>query len=185
METLKCCGGVNNMLFKLTGGAVVIICCYLWGFYMAKLGAFRMQDLEQLKKAITIFNAEITYSATPLFEVFNEISNRTNGVVAMAFEAAAEGLLNRKGKTAEEIWSKSVIDVQTNAYFNEEDMEYLFSFGRTLGFADKEMQVRNAVLLLDYIENAQSALREKRKVDERLYKTLGLLGGIMVCIVLF
>lgn len=47
------------------------------------------------------------------------------------------------------------------------------------------MQVRNAILLMDYIENAQIALREKRKVDERLYKTLGLLGGIMVCIVLF
>lgn len=173
------------MLFKLTGGAVVILCCYMWGFYMAKLGAFRMQDLEQLKKAITIFNAEITYSSTPLFEVFNEISNRTNGVVAMAFEGASQGFLDRKGQTAEEIWNKAVIDVQTNAYFNAEDMEYLFCFGRTLGYADKEMQVRNAALLLDYIENAQQDLREKRKVDERLYKTLGLLGGIMVCIVLF
>jgi Stage III sporulation protein AB (spore_III_AB). len=173
------------MLFKLTGGIVVILCCYTWGFYMSKMGAFRMQDLEQLKKAITIFNAEIKYSATPLYEVFNEISNRTNGVVAMAFEAATEGFLDKKEKTADEIWNKAVIDVQHNAYFNAEDMEYLFSFGRTLGFADKEMQVQNATLLLDYIENAQQELREKRKVEERLYKTLGLLGGIMVCIILF
>ena len=173
------------MLVKAVGAAAVLVSSYILGLYFSKSGYFRQHDLEPLKKAATIFRAELLYSSSPLFEVFNQISIRTTGAVSMIFKEASESFEKRNGVSAEEIWANSIIKESGHAYFNSEDIENMFSFGRTLGFADKSQQADNAAILISYIESAQEEIREKRRTEERLYKALGLLGGIMVCVILF
>ncbi len=173
------------MWIKTIGLMAVLFSSYVMGLYLSKLCSFRIQDLEQMKKAASIFQAELLYSASPLWEVFEQISMRTVGPVSNMFKKASVDFERRNGVSAEEIWTNSVEAEKEGAYFTPEDIENLFSFGRTLGFADKAQQAGNASLLISYIESAQEEAREKRKKDEKLYKTLGILGGVMVCVILF
>ena len=117
------------MWFKILGALAVMFSSFIAGLYFSKLCLFRIQDLEQMKKAASIFQTELMYSASPLCEVFEQISLRTTGVVSMIFKKAAEGFEKRSGDSAESIWAGSVIDESGSSYFSPEDMENLFAFG--------------------------------------------------------
>ena len=173
------------MLLKIIGFLIIMGTTYICGLYLAGRTSFRIYDLEQLKKAMTIFKGEVTYSSAPLEYLFKEISQRTSGVTSMLFEFSSKEIEQRKGETLIDIWVKALAQISKNAYFDAEDMEYIYSFGRTLGYADKGQQADNARLLIEYIESAQLALREKKAAEERLYRTLGIVCGLMICLVLF
>ena len=173
------------MFLKISGAVAIIFASYICGLYMANRSTFRNQDLEQMKKALTIFKGEILYSANSLENIFFEISNRTIGIISLLFETVAKNIEKHSKYGISEIWDTSILEITNNSYFDSEDMEYIYSFGRTLGFADKNQQVNNAMLLIEYIDSAQKGLREKKVSEEKLYKTLGLTCGLMLVIVLF
>lgn len=173
------------MILKITGALIVVISSYIAGIYCSKRSWFRNQDLEQLKKAITIFRGEVLYSCAPIDEIFAEISERTNGVVSLLFNQVSQLSEKRTGEMMSEIWDCGVASILPNSYFSGEDLEYIHSFGRTLGYSDKNQQDNNALILLEYIENAQKDIREKKSTEEKLYKSLGLMCGLAISIVLF
>lgn len=173
------------MVIKIVGVVAVLASSYVCGLYYAKKSWFRNQDLEQLKKALTIFNGEVLYSSLPIDEIFNEVGERTTGVVSMLFDKVSQKAREKTIGSMNEIWNDGVIGILPNSYFTNEDLEYIFSFGRTLGYADKNQQANNVTIMLGYIETAQEELREKKSTEERLYKTLGVMCGLMISIVLF
>ena len=61
----------------------------------------------------------------------------------------------------------------------------LSAFGRTLGFSQKEQQIAQAELTIQYLKEAYANQEEKNKKDIRMYRALGVLGGMMVLVVQF
>ncbi len=174
----------DKMFLKITGFIIIMITTYISGLYLAARTSFRIYDLEQLKKAITIFKGEVVYSSAPLGSLFKEISERTSGVISILFDLASKEIEKRSGEALIDIWAQVLGEVSKHSYFNTEDMEYIYSFGRTLGYADKGQQSDNARLLIEYVENTQSLLRDKKISEERLYKSLGIMCGLMISLVL-
>lgn len=172
------------MIIKIAGAVLIVMATGLMGYYFSLRDKFRLEELEEMKKAMTLFSGEITFCAYPLPEMFTIISGHTKGVVSELFGIVSAGLEQKAGESAAYIWEKGLKEILNRASFNFDDFEAFSAFGRTLGFSDRGQQINNTKLTLDYISSAQSNLREKYAKDAKLFRSGGILAGIMISLIL-
>lgn len=154
------------------------------GIYLANLGAFRKQDLLEIKKALLILKSEIEYVASPLPHAMANIAERTAEPIAGLFAHFAEALSqNEKGETAYHLWLASIEAHKKNTFLKEEDWEVIGNFGKTLGYLDKQMQIDSIQFTTDYITTQATELQEANLKNQRMYKSLGAIAGVLLIVV--
>lgn len=172
------------MIIKIAGIVFVMLATTFMGFYYAGKDIFRIKDLLEMKKALNILKSEIEYSLTPLPEAMNNISQKIDGDVGKIFKAFYEEAEKSKKSGIYEIWLKAITESKDFLYFENEDIESFKSFGRTLGYLDKNMQINNIMLTIEYIDEKTEYLSEASQKSKKLYGSLGILSGLIICIVL-
>ena len=72
-----------------------------------------------------------------------------------------------------------------NSYIAENDYEILIAFGKYLGSTDKQDQIKNIRLAMNNLRQQElSSIQEKEK-NEKMWRYLGVLSGIMVVLLLY
>jgi len=172
------------MAVKIIGIILTLGASTALGLYLASLGAFRQQDLLEIKKALLILKSEIEYIATPLPQAMANIAARTASPIAQLFAYFANSLKqNEDGETAYRLWISAIEAHKKRAFLHEEDWEIIGNFGKTLGYLDKQMQVDSIHFTIDYLDAQISQLQESNAKNKRMYQSLGVIGGILLLVV--
>ena len=87
-----------------------------------------------------------------------------------------------KKKTAGDAWKYALDNSSTS--MNEEDIEILKGFEKMLGKTDAEGQLSEIKLMERFIDNQILDAEEDQKVNEKLYKNLGITVGLAIVIIL-
>ena len=165
------------------GGAILILgASIMWGVFMAAKNYYRIKDLREMKRAFSILISEIDYGQTPLSEAAINISHKCAQPVRSIFKNFGEGLLGKVDVSS--LWSESIDAVSDESYFLSEDLEIFKSFGKTLGYLDAEMQVRNIEMQLDHINHKIGEIEKIKDKARKMYLSLGALGGLMTIVAL-
>lgn len=139
----------------------------------------RYQELKECKLALSILQTNIEYTMKPIPEIFKEIAQKIKPPIAQLFQTAAENMDNL---SAGEAWEHSFELVGTN--LKKEDMATMKSLGKLLGKTDIEGQVKEIQLVHHFLDTQiQEAQMEKQK-NTKLYKTLGVVVGMTIVILL-
>lgn len=173
------------MFIKTIGMACILISATILGWYMDRLKILRIQDLEGLKRTLYMLRAEVNYCVTPLPVAIREIIDKNHTRVNCIFEKLLRLIENKTGESISLLWEEAIKNQASNVYLEEEDVENLLSFGQALGYLDKEMQKKNIEIILDYVENQVKKLEKQQEKNGQLYRSLGALGGCLLCILLF
>ena len=83
-----------------------------------------------------------------------------------------------KTQSAGEAWKNALEESKTN--LKEEDIKVLKNLSKLLGKTDIDGQLSEIELIEEQITNAE----EEQKKNEKLYKSLGILAGIAIAIIL-
>lgn len=172
------------MLFKLTGSLVVILSCSFLGFILSRDCIRRPQQLRELQTLLQMFENQISYLSDVLTEAFERISRVGSYETALIFGRAAEILRSDSSKSASAAWEEAVRQSIKHTALNREDEEVLVEFGRVLGSTDLDGQIRNIRLAMESLRMQEKKAEDSRIKNETMYKSLGILGGIAVVIVL-
>jgi stage III sporulation protein AB len=170
---------------KLTGGVMVVISCSMMGFIIAGNFKYRPKTLRNLQVALSMLETEINYGHSPLPEALKSISKKCEKDVAELFVITAKNLSSRNGLTANEAWEKSLKDFYINSYITDNDYEILMAFGKYLGSTDKQNQIKNIKLTLDNLRQQEITSIEEKQKNEKLWKYLGVLSGLMILLLLY
>ncbi|GFI61722.1 stage III sporulation protein AB [Clostridiales bacterium] len=173
------------MLIKLIGAFIVFFSCTAAGFFMASRDKYRADELMEMKRGLIILKSEIGYSSQPLYEALIEISTKLNGAVSEIFEDSGRLLKSKKITSAAEAWEKTLKDRKNRTFFSSEDIDAFIAFGQTLGGGDREGQLLNIDQATDYIDSKACQLMKKYLKDGRLFRSAGVLCGILIVVVLF
>lgn len=166
-------------------GSVLIMGATLWcGAYFAMKEKYRLQELEELQRALLYLQGQIGYLSAPLAEALESVSRKMGGQLGGIFQKAAEQLAARQGETAEEIWQKIWREEAVHTFLTMEDLDALLVFGRSLGYLDKTQQENSIRLLLRYIEDALAQGRKRLEKNGRLYYGMGCLSGLLIVVTL-
>ena len=166
-------------------GIILILGSTIWyGAYFAMKEKYRLQELEELERALVYFQGQITYLSAPLAEAMESISWKTGGQIGNIFRQVSEKLAERQGETAEKIWQEIWQKEVVHTFLAAEDLDAILVFGRSLGYLDKTQQENSIGLLLRYIENVLSQGRKRLEKNGRLYYGMGGLSGLLIVVTL-
>lgn len=161
------------ILSAIFGGSALI------GIMVSNKYRNRTIQLCEMKKALNFFEAKIEYTYEPLADIFIEISNNIRREIGSIFKVAA---VKMRELSAKEAWEYSVNIAQTS--LKEEDLDIIRDFGKILGQTDLQGQLNKVKLTLGFLETqiTQSQIEENK--NKKLYKTLGVLTGAGLVIIL-
>lgn len=172
------------MVLKLIGACLVILSSTGIGIYFSSITKGRLIDLKDLKKNMFMLRGDIRYGNTPLPEAIEALAIRNHDNFKPFYEGVVKELKKLDGLPFSEIWDKGVNEYMKDTYLTAADRSHFSKLGETLGYLDKEMQIRTIDLYIEQLENelqeAVSSVKEKTK----LYNTLGVLFGIFITIVM-
>jgi stage III sporulation protein AB len=172
------------MVIKIIGAVVILGSTSIIGFSLARDCSKRPGILRELQAALQMLENEICYMSNLLSDAFMRIYKASNTDAAILFKDAADRL-NLLGTTAYEAWETAVNDQYARLSLKKEDKAILLNFGKMLGNSDLDGQISNIRLTASQLKLQELKAEETRKKNEKMYRSLGVLGGLALIIILF
>lgn len=167
------------MLIKLAGAGLIFFAGIFWGLLKSGELVKRERSLRDIKTALNILESEIVFSSHYLKYAFLRIS-KICGCAGLFSDMSSE-----IGEfSAAEAWRHALLKNKKELFLKDIDVEILNILGAELGLSDRERQVNNirhVSLLLE--QNLEEAHEEYLKTA-KLYRSMGILGGLFLIIIL-
>lgn len=173
------------ILVKITGTILLIASFGLVGHLVAESFTRRPRELRQIQSALQMLETEMAYGASPLPEALGRISQFCGEPVKSICRTAETQLRSGRGVTAGEAWVAAVNQVFPDTVLSEADRQALVDFGATLGISDREDQMKHLKLTREQLKREETRADEDGEKSARMWKYLGLLTGLAVCIAIF
>lgn len=158
---------------------IVLVVCSLIGKYLSKKYVIRVNELEEMKNALNMFQSKIKFTYEPIPEIFGEIAQASDKSVGQVFRLAKEKM---ESKTANVAWEEAIEETENN--FTKDDKYVLKTLSKLLGQTDIEGQTSQIEITQKFLETQlKEAYKEKEK-NEKLYSKLGTTIGLVIVIIL-
>ena len=166
----------------------IIKVCFLFGIFglamclgncIANKYVERVKELIAIKSALNILENKIKFTQTPLKEIFNQIakSSSEKNIINIFKTLTYEKEIN-----IHKSWEKTINLSETN--LKEEDKKILIDMGKILGNTDIDGQVSNIKITSSFIDKQIQKAEEEKNKNVKLYRTLGIVSGLTIVIIL-
>lgn len=157
-------------------------CTGLGGYY-SLLYLRRVGTLFYCRKGMMILRGEIAYGRVPISQALLQAAHRVNGAMAKFFLCLSKELENGAGDMPT-VFYRTLQQTVTERDMKQADKKELLELGDTLGYLDVEMQLSAIDLYLQRLEQSMREYEKEKKNRTRLYPVLGMMGGILLCMVI-
>lgn len=172
-------------MFKLIGAVLILFSASMVGWQIGKYYANRPVHLRALLVALQMLETEIVYGMTPLHRAFVKVGHRVSEEVGKVFLFAADLLVTEQVHSAEEALQQAMSKFWTQTALRRQEREVLASLGQVLGSSDRDDQQKHLRLAITHLRGLEEEARAEQEKYERMYKSLGFLGGLLVVILMF
>ncbi len=157
---------------------MLIVAGTLAGCMESRKLAARVIDLEAFLRFLSRTQTEIRFEALPVEQIV-----RRHGGELNFLRICARGCT--QGKSFSAAWEESVAKGAKDSGFLPSDIELLQGFGREFGATDVEGQLSHCALYTELVSEHLRKAREEKEKKSKLYRSLGIFGGVAAAIVLW
>lgn len=168
---------------KIAGILMILISTTAIGFRASECMGIRLGELSLLRKMMILFRGEVMYHMASVSEAMKSVSEKIEPPFSKLLYETAEELERKDGRTFSDVWSLKVKDLKKTC-LSAKDTERLRKFGEDFGYMQKEMQLSAFDLYIEELEQSIREVDKKKDDNSRLYKSLGIMGGILIVIVI-
>lgn len=172
------------MILKIIGGLMILAACSLSGIAAANRYSFRPKDIRRFRSSVQMLETEIIYGCTPLPQAFNNISMKVEGPLEKFYSMISEDLYVGNSYSLDDTWSKGADKLFHETRLKGTDRDLIAEFGKVLGSSDREDQKKHFELFYIQLKQHEEMAEEERSKNEKMYKTLGILSGLVIFILL-
>ena len=155
------------------------------GLIVAHSYSSRTEELKTFRSALRMLETEIAYALTPLPEALYRVGNRMGGCVGKFFLSVSLLLTNDQETSSGEAWEACLAGLGGEASLGDVDLDILRTFGYTLGVSDREDQIKNLKLTQEQLKHQEYSAEKLRESNQRMWRTIGFLGGLAVVFILY
>jgi len=155
---------------------ILLICSYL-GIIKSKTFEDRVLELTKFQNALVMFKTKIEFTHEPIKSIFAEISK--------VIYKDEENIFLYTTKNQNNIcnsWNDGADKIKKD--FTKEDIGIIKMMGKLLGKTDIDGQVNEIELTKSLIEKQIEKAEFEKAKNSKLYKTIGVVCGIGICIIL-
>lgn len=166
----------------------IIKVCFLFGIFglaiylgnaIARKYVDRVKELIAIKSALNILENKIKFTQTPLAEIFEQIEK---SVSEKNIKKLFKNITHEKQKNIHESWENAINKAEIN--LEKEDKKILIDMGKILGSTDVDGQISNIKITSSFIDKQIQKAEEEKNKNVKLYKTLGIVSGLTIVIIL-
>jgi stage III sporulation protein AB len=172
-------------MLKFIGAVFILIAAALFGFLQALHYARRPKQIRGLIGALQRMETEMTYALTPLPELLEALSRQTAEPIASLYRVAAERLMSTSGISTREIWQQEVKETWIRTSMKLPEQEIMLQLGHVLGMSDRGDQVKHLHLAVSQLQLEEADSREEQRKYEKMWKSLGILIGALLVILMY
>ena len=169
-------------MLKVMGAMLVLISAYAIGSLLALKVKEQEKWLKDIKTALLLLLGELEYRQLPLPEALECIGQRHGGHLTVFFRMAAEELQKKEVSSLKELWKKLAESVMEGSPLSKQQKEEFAELGMYFMEADKATRRASLEFYLNRLEEDLVKLRDKGANKAYLCRTLGMLGGIFLLI---
>lgn len=171
-------------MFKLLLYLLVFITSSLIGFMYGGVYSKRVNSLMSLQQAIRLLRAEVIIFANPLPLALLNISNKVSGELSKVFLVIKEDLdINQSGDVYDSFLESEKF-LRENCSLQKVDTDLFLSLGKVIGKTNRVDQERQFAYVLDELESIIVDAKGEMVKNEKLYRSLGVLLGLGMIIIL-
>ncbi len=149
------------------------------GIAVSKIFENRVKELREFRNNLNIMKNKIKFTYEPLKEIFCDIANESASAVEKIFEKISIKMENNQLK---EVWENSIQEADIS--LNQEDKDIIKRLGKLLGQTDVDGQLSEIELTESFLDIQIQKAEEAKKKNQKLYKTLGIVMGLVFVIIL-
>lgn len=172
------------MIIKLLASICIIVSGFMFGVNMSAQQKIRMNELNCVKKAFLILKSQINYSLETLPVALINIAKKSEYPINIIFKSISERLVQKDKKSIADIWSEEFKTNSQNTHLSKEDIETIADFGKALSSLDRKLQINNIDIVIEYINKTIEVIADKNEIESRMYRSLGVLGGILLAVMM-
>ena len=161
------------MILTILGGILVCLSTTLIGVYLGGAGGRRAKDLLELKKSLILLKSQIDFAIYTLPQAFAHIAERASAPLSELYSKLAE---------APDGWEAEVAKLKGN--FHKDDLANLALLGASLGQRDGSVQINSIDMVIATIDETLGELTAKNTKDTKMYRSLGVVSGLLITIAL-
>ncbi len=144
----------------------------------------RIRTLEMLLQLVICLRGEISCGNASLPDAFYGAAGRMNGKYREFLINAADRMKAGNGEKLSQICRECAEASLKKSCLTHGEKDAFFSVGEYLGYMDLEMQIKQLSLYEKNLEEEISRLKEEASGKKRLYRSLGILGGLLLAVLL-
>lgn len=163
-------------MLKLAGAVLIIFAFGLWGFSKSERLKNRNEDLLRIISALSLLENEISYAQKSIKDALFSIGTLTN---MPFFTAVSENIGVSDMRKA---FSSAISEC--NMSLSKADSQMLLEFSQNLGNLDCASQVKSILHTKELFKMAQSGAYEEYKKYSRMYRSTGILLGVLFSLIL-
>jgi len=171
-------------MLEWLGGGLVFFAGTMFGFTVSNQYTNRPRHIRQLLQALQQLETEISYGMTPLPDAMHSIARKLQDPLASLFRKIAEEL-SSGSLTTNQSWNAAVDDCWHRTAMRSAEKEIFLQLGSTLGVSDREDQLKHLHLAMGQLKGEEEAAKEDQRRYAKMWRSLGMLGGALVVILMF
>lgn len=164
---------------------MIVLAGTLAGFQKARQYAERPRHIRGLIAALQRLETEIMYGYTPLPDALRRIGVQSSGPLQWFFISAAEDMSPPHNRSAQEAIHRAAETHWKSLALKGSEREIIRQLSCTLGTSDRSNQSTHIALALQQLKQEEAAAREDQGKYEKMSKSLGLLLGALIVILIF
>ena len=169
-------------MIKIVGAILVLVSAYAIGSLLALQVKEQEKWLKDIKTALFLLMGELEYRQLPMPEAMETVGKRHGGRLAAFFQVLAEELKKKEGGSLKELWQQLALAALKESPLTKGQREEFSELGLYFMEADKETRRSSLEFYFSRLEEDIVKLREKGADKAYLCRTLGMLGGIFLLI---
>ncbi|MHA6251000.1 stage III sporulation protein SpoIIIAB [Oceanobacillus sp. CAU 1775] len=168
---------------KWIGALILITATTCIGLYLSNRLEKRPKHIRDFENALQILEAEITYSQASLQDAFHTLATQLPEPLKQFFSHLHQDMLSGKTDFVT-LWDRAVENLANQASYKKNEVEIIKQFGNSLGQHDYTQQQKQIRLTLTHLDRELEVAREEQHKYSKLSKTLGVLSGVFIVLLL-
>ncbi|HIX29171.1 MAG TPA: stage III sporulation protein AB [Candidatus Blautia stercoravium] len=171
-------------MLKIAGTVLVVFSCSALGYSKSIHMTRRLQQLREIEKMVFLILGEITYRREALPEVLCTVAYRMPEPLSGFLKEVSEAAGLYQGACFQEIFREKAKTYLSGTALCQKDLEEFLQLGEYLGYLDITMQKNTIALYLEQLKREMENLQREMPAKQKLYRSMGTLGGIFLAIML-
>ncbi len=172
------------MIIRVMGSIAVLAACGGFGFYFGGEIERRIRLLRQLRSSVLVLRGDVRYLRSSLPEAFEAAAAREQGELSMFFSGLAEQLNGRLAQSPEEGFRNASHKTRSSNALRHQAKTNQNPLRSMNGRMNADMQQNAFDWYLEQLKELTETLCAEEKKHVTLSKSLGILAGIFLLVIL-